>query len=322
MSWLVRGGRVPVNGILRNSTALSRGVQSGCGPLAFNFTRGFTADSGLRQKEQQGGSLFGEVSEYKESADSRLAQLSHRTQVEEKPAEGEEVPAYKKPLDKLTNRDLLTDPEVQEFVNPPAQTAAEKLLSPLKRELYTKALELNGGKYVPNQIIKLDNGKSYQLNLTKEELQVLTPSVYLHSYRIKSSLKKTYVFLRMLRGMDLNKAITQCHFSPKHVARDVGEMLTRGLQQAKDLKLDPNELYVEQIWVGKDGTNIKRLEFKGRGRVGTITHKWVHVKAILRHVSYREEKTAAKVAKVDNKQVWQQLKSRPVHYVLDNTYKW
>ena len=58
--------------------------------------------------------------------------------------------------------------------------------------------------YSPNQLIELD-GKKYKLNLGKEELQVLEPSVFLQSYRIKSSTKKTYVFLRMLRGLELKR---------------------------------------------------------------------------------------------------------------------
>jgi len=269
--------------------------------------------------QKQEGSIFGQVSEYDQSKDSLLSQLGTRAESEldttkDKPARP------KKPVEELTNRDLRMDPEVIEFTRPKAQTAVELLLSPLKRQLYERAVATGG--YSPNQLIELD-GKKYKLNLGKEELQVLEPSVFLQSYRIKSSTKKTYVFLRMLRGLELKKAITQCHFSAKGVSRDVGEMLARGIGSAKALGLDPDNLYVEQIWVGKDGQNVRRLDAKGRGRTGIITHKWVHVKAILRELDFKNSKEAAKVAKVDHKKVWQQLASRNIrdHPQLQE-YKW
>jgi hypothetical protein len=57
--------------------------------------------------------------------------------------------------------------------------------------------------------------------------------------------------------------------------------LARGIGSAKALGLDADNLYAEQIWVGKDGQNVRRLDSKGRGRTGMITH----IKAILREWS-------------------------------------
>lgn len=200
----------------------------------------------LQDQQQQRGSLFGEVTQQTDRPDSMLNQIAARATEEQQVEE-------KKDDDKTSNlpssdKELKNDPEVLEYTDPKPQTAAEQLLSPLKKQLYE--LSLQQGGYDPERVLNLD-GKKYKLHLTKEELAGLEPSVYLKSYRIKSSPKKATPFLRMLREMKLKDAVTQCHFSPKGIARDVGEMLTRGIKEAEKLGLNPDELYLSQIWVGK-----------------------------------------------------------------------
>lgn len=266
-----------------------------------------------KESSNSDGSLFGEVSEFKEEKGSMLEQMSQRV---------ENVEETSSAVQTKKNKDFLDDPEVREISHPKAQTAVEKLLSPIKREVFEKMIA-DHGKYIKNQMVTLADGRKFKLQLSKEELEVLEPSVYLQSYRIKSSVKKTYPFLRMLRQMDLKDAITQCHFSAKKVSRETGAMLERGVNQAADLGLNADDLYIEQIWVGKDGFEPKRIDFKGRGRMGIINHKYVHVKAILRRKSFKEAREASKVSKVDNKKVWQQLASRKIKdHPLVPEYKW
>lgn len=272
----------------------------------------------LQDQQQQRGSLFGEVTQQTDRPDSMLNQIAARATEEQQVEE-------KKDDDKTSNlpssdKELKNDPEVLEYTDPKPQTAAEQLLSPLKKQLYE--LSLQQGGYDPERVLNLD-GKKYKLHLTKEELAGLEPSVYLKSYRIKSSPKKATPFLRMLREMKLKDAVTQCHFSPKGIARDVGEMLTRGIKEAEKLGLNPDELYLSQIWVGKDGFNVKRLDFKARGKVGIIQHKWVHVRAILKPLESKEKHESQRRTRQLSRKVKEQLANRPIHeFPKSNVYKW
>lgn len=304
---------------LRAGSSIKLTVMPKCTPnrplTGLILQRGYATEQ--KENSQQEGSLFGEVSQFKEERGSVLEQMSQR--VENVEGQAAEEGGAK---GKSTNYSYRNDPEVREFSHPEAQSAVEKLLSPLKRQVFEKMIA-DHGRYIKDQLVKLEDGRTFKLQLSKEELEVLEPSVYLQSYRIKSSTKKTYPFLRMLRQMDLHKAITQCHFSAKKVSRETGAMLERGIEQAESLGLNPEELYIEQIWVGKDGFEPKRIDFKGRGRMGIITHKYVHVKAILRRKSYKAAKVAAIVDKVDHQKVWQQLQSRKIkEHPLVPEYKW
>jgi len=224
------------------------------------------------------------------------------------------------PAEYTTNKDLRRHPDIAAKLNP-APKLSRDLLSPLKQRLYALNVEQNG-VYKNNQVLELD-GTSYRLNLSREEQKALEPSVYVQSYRIKGSWKKTYMFLRLFRKLSLPDAITQCHFSSRRMARDVGEMLTRGSKDAEKLGLDPESLTVAQIWVGKDGEDHKRLQVKGRGRTGIITSPFVHVKAILKP-TYLLEQRQNRVKERLDKKLWFPLTSSKIKedYVQTANYKW
>lgn len=278
-----------------------------------NTLRPFTTFNHLRNNNnnsKQIGSLFGDVTENVDDENSRLNQMTSRAMSDEQ-----------NDLTKMSDQQLAQrDPEMLKLTKPEAQTAPELYLSPLKQRLYSIALKTGG--YDPNKVYELD-GKKYKLKLSREELQVLEPSLYIKSYRIKGSPKKATPFLRMLREMPLKEALTQCHFSSKRMARDVGEMLNRGIKDAQKLGMNPDELYLSQIWVGKDGGNYKRLEFKARGRVGVIEHKFIHVRAIVKPKVVKDKFLEAKRAREMNRPVKHPLRSRPIH-VADEVqeYKW
>ncbi|CAN6610797.1 large ribosomal subunit protein uL22m [Trichomonascus vanleenenianus] len=279
-----------------------------------------TTVSRLNEKGSKAGSIFGNVTEATEDPNSVINQLSYQQESQAKKKEGEKKEGAQQGPIALTDKQLKNDVEIRKLMYPQAQTATELLLSPLKKQLYE--LSMSTGGYDPNKVLKL-NGKQYKLKLTKKELDALEPSVYLKSYRIKSTSKKATLFLRMLRGMPLKDAITQCHFSPKIMARDVGEMLTRGIKQTQELGMNPETAHISQIWVGKDGYSQKRLDFKARGKVGIIEHKWVHVKAILKDIKSKERFLEEKRNRELARPVKHQLQSKPVHEIAPSSeYKW
>ena len=202
--------------------------------------------------------------------------------------------------------------------------STELLLSPLKRQLYEAACKQNGGFYKPNTTVTLPGSKeSYKLHLTKKEIEVLEPSLYLKSYRIKSSMKKATIYLRLLREMDLKTAITQCQFGDKAIAQEVSELLLRGLEDAKTMNLDPNDLYIAQIWSGSDGNWWRRVDIKGRGRHGIFTHRFIHVRCILKSKSVTKRRLAYEAQmKEERKKPWVQLADKPIRGSTGGVYKW
>lgn len=205
----------------------------------------------------------------------------------------------------------------------------EQIVSPLKQKLYKLNCQQNNSPFfVQNKLIK-DDDKLYKLKLSAKELLSLEPSVYLQSYRIKSTPKKATQFLRLFVGkafdakMDVKKAITQCHFQKKKLAGEVAELLTKGLKDAEKLGINSDNLYIDQIWVGKDGFFGKAVDIKGRGRAGIISHKWVHIKAILRDRSVTVERLKhEKDLKQEKKKPWIQLEDKSIGGFPGGVYKW
>ena len=136
-------------------------------------------------------------------------------------------------------------------------------------------------------------------------------------------MKKATQVLRLLNGLDAKEALTQCHFLDKKIARDIAELLERGIENGKKLDLDANDLYISQIWTGSDGQWQKRVEWKGRGRRGIIEHPYVHIKCILKtkSVTKRRLEHEAKL-KQKNRKPWVQLADKPIRGSMGGVYKW
>lgn len=136
------------------------------------------------------------------------------------------------------------DEKLQNFLNPTPYLTVNALLTPLKRDIYKENVRVNGF-FKNNDTVTLKDGNSYTLNLNSKEIEALEPSIFLRSWRIKSSVKKTNIVLRALKDLPLKKAITQLHFMEKKVARDLVEMLERGMKDAEKMKYDVDDLYIQ-----------------------------------------------------------------------------
>lgn len=293
----------------------------------FNLTskRFFTANSKvMNETSSSNGNLFGGLTKDLDLAKPRSGRLSDRmvaaSEGENTELDGEMT--YQQKSIGVKN-DLMLQKYIQK-IQQAEKPATELFLTPLKRKLYEANCKMNGGFFKKNQIVILpSNNQKYRLKLSQQEIEALEPSIYLKSYRLKSSMKKTTQVLRLLNQLDLKTAITQCHFNRRHVAREVGELLQRGVEDAEKLKLDPNDLYISQIWTGSDGNWMRRMEFKGRGRVGILTHPYVHVRCILKSKSVTKKRLEfeAKSKELDKKP-WVQLSDKPIRGVANNVYKW
>lgn len=272
---------------------------------SFHFTRLALQD--------QSTSLFGDVSENKTEDQPSKKKRDIVDSLDSQTQGG--GPVYK---NKIT---VKKDVELQNFIGHEPTPAAEKYLSPLKLQIY-KANVSKNGFFKNNDTISLSDGAKYQLKLSKKEIEAFEPSIYLKSFRIKHSVKKATTFLKLINRLEVKKAITQAHFNQKKIARDVATLLEKGLEDAKQLNLNPNELYLDQIWAGKDGEIMKRVDIKGRGKNGIIEHPYIHIRAILKGEQTKKRLAFEKKQKQLRKSPYLQLPSGSLRWRPEGFYRW
>lgn len=255
-------------------------------------------------KYLQNGNVFGELTKGKESDEAEIEKQNNIDVSQVTPA---------------------TDSTLQEYYLEEAkksQLTSDKYITPLKQKLFQLNVQQNG--FFKNNEIFTDpeTEKVYKLALTEEEIDILEPSIYLQSYRIKSSMKKATQVNRFVRGYKVKNAINQLHFNPKKMSTELEKLLKKGLEQARESNYNEDELYIQALWVGSDGNWRKRLDAKGRGRTGIIEHPHIHLKAIL-----RTDQTANRL-KWENhqKQLNQKprmfLNNEPLNFRVHPFYRW
>lgn len=213
------------------------------------------------------------------------------------------------------------DEGLKAYIGHEPTPAAEKYLSPLKQQIYNANVAKNGF-FKNGEIVQLPNGEKYKLELTKRVIEALEPSIYLKSYRIKSSLKKVTVVTKLLNRLNVKKAITQGHFTSKKPAKEIANLLQKGLKQASQLNLNPDELFIDQLWVGKDGNFQKRIDIKARGKLGIIEHPYVHIKAVLKTQQTKNRLAYEKQQKALKRKPTLQLPSESIRWRPEGFYKW
>lgn len=227
----------------------------------------------------------------------------------------------------LEQDDILpeTDTKLQEHYAAEIQKArevSEKYITPLKRRLFDLSVAQHGFFKNNHIVVDRENGKLYKVQLTNEEIDILEPTIYLQSYRIKSSMKKATVVNRFVRGYTVKNAINQLHFNPKKMATELEKLLKQGLEQARKQGIPEDGLYIQALWTGSDGGWVKRADIKGRGRTGILEHPYVHLKAIL-----KTEQTQKRLA-WEKEQARRQAKPRlflnnePLNFKVRAFYKW
>lgn len=215
------------------------------------------------------------------------------------------------------------DVELQNFYTEQVksqQIEESKFITPLKRELFKLNVAKNG--FFKNHDIVSKDSTKYKLSLTEKEIDILEPTVYLKSLRIKSSMKKATVVNRFVRGMNVKAAINQLHFNPKKMSTELEILLKQALKQAKDVGIDEDSAYIQSLWVGSDGNWQKRPDIKGRGRMGVIQHKYVHLKVIIKGETTKKRLDYEKNLKDSFKKPRVGLNTEPLNTKTVPFYKW
>ena len=96
-----------------------------------------------------------------------------------------------------------------------------------------------------------------------------------------SPIKLNYV-AGLIRGMKVERALTQLDFSNKRIAVDVRKALKSAIANAENNNnLNVDALVVAEAWVGK-GIVMKRMHTRARGRSARILKPFSNLTIILR----------------------------------------
>lgn len=178
--------------------------------------------------------------------------------------------------------------------------------------------------------------------LNKEERVRMSERELLHkSEFMATSTKKLVMLARQIAGKSVDDAILQMKWSKKKFSAEVryyleeardlaiaqrgmglgqvnGEILTtpRKIQDVdgKWLEItDPTRMYVAQSWVGRGPWRGKKIDYKGRGRMGIIRHPSTSLTVLLKEEKTRIRQHDEQVARKEKKGPWVHLPNRPIY---------
>ncbi len=112
--------------------------------------------------------------------------------------------------------------------------------------------------------------------------------------RIRISSQKLNLVAQIIRGMDVNQALTQLTFSSKRISDDVKKALQSAIANAENNhNLNVDSLYVKEAYVGKNIV-MKRMHTRGRGKSARVFKPFSNLTLIVGEKSDEPVKAKAK----------------------------
>ena len=104
--------------------------------------------------------------------------------------------------------------------------------------------------------------------------------------RLRTGSRKLNLVGQLIRGLPVEKALTQLSFSPRRISREVKRVLESAIANAENNhNLDVDRLVVAEAYVGKS-LIMKRFRPRARGRMGRISKPFSRITVVVRE---REE---------------------------------
>ncbi len=101
---------------------------------------------------------------------------------------------------------------------------------------------------------------------------------------IRISPQKARLVADVVRGMDVDKAITTLSFMPKKGAGIIRKVLESAVANAtQDDQIDVDSLYVKKIFID-GGPSLKRIRPRAMGRATGIIKRTSHITVVLDEV--------------------------------------
>ena len=100
--------------------------------------------------------------------------------------------------------------------------------------------------------------------------------------RLRTGSRKLNLVGQMIRGLPVEKALTQLSFSPRRISREVKRVLESAIANAENNhNLDVDRLVVAEAYVGKSLV-LKRFRPRARGRMGRISKPFSRITVVVR----------------------------------------
>ncbi|KAI9513335.1 mitochondrial 50S ribosomal protein L22 [Russula earlei] len=112
-----------------------------------------------------------------------------------------------------------------------------------------------------------------------------------HKYstaNFKISHRKLNKLGRQISGKPIDSAILQMTFSEKRASKRLRNMLVLAKSHATLKGIDPKKMVVAEAWVTKGPHALKRVEFKGRAKMGIRVHPHSRLSVVLKEGKTRE----------------------------------
>ncbi|PID77618.1 MAG: 50S ribosomal protein L22 [Deltaproteobacteria bacterium] len=98
---------------------------------------------------------------------------------------------------------------------------------------------------------------------------------------VRISPQKARLVADVVRGMDVDKAVTTLRFMPKKGAGIIRKVLESAIANAtQDGQIDVDNLYIKKIFVD-GGASMKRIRPRAMGRATRIIKRTSHVTVVL-----------------------------------------
>ena len=101
---------------------------------------------------------------------------------------------------------------------------------------------------------------------------------------LRTGLRKLNVVAQSIRGMKVQRALTELEFSHKRIAKDVRKALYSAISNAENNhSLDIDSLVVAEAYVGKNLV-MKRFSARARGRSSRIEKPFSEITIVVREL--------------------------------------
>ncbi len=98
---------------------------------------------------------------------------------------------------------------------------------------------------------------------------------------VRHSPRKVRLVVNLVRGKQVDEALDILRHLPQHSARDVYAVLKSARANAENnLLMTPENLYVKSI-VADEGTRMKRIHARARGRADRIVKRMSHITVVV-----------------------------------------
>ena len=94
---------------------------------------------------------------------------------------------------------------------------------------------------------------------------------------VKVSPQKVFLIVSAVRGKKVQEALAMLKFSPSPAAHAVAKVIKSAAANAENnYQMAPSDLRIVKAFVN-EGPRMKRMRFKGRGRVNPILKRSSHI---------------------------------------------